>query len=178
MYLEISPRQTGKTSRLVTAVKHHVLDGGSAAVFANNMAMCQNIKQYFTDKELYNVDFFSSMERFEKSLIGRRPHKNKYKIFVDEFDFMQSKNVPLDRDGYYVGTPMKLRTLDDIVFHKQGIKPDTLLELLEMNKGKYEVQSVYDRILEMSISDLVSYKQMLSTEQLSAEFYGEWVAKI
>lgn len=101
-YLEISARQTGKTTRLLDAVKIQMLTGESAVIVVPNLkikkwieprtaALCITISELFTEKikeriyELYRPNFF-----------------------FDEFDFMANMYPILD-NGYYVTTPAFIR---------------------------------------------------------------------
>ena len=61
-----------------------------------------------------------------------------YCWFFDEFDMRPELPLPIFENGYYVTTPFKLRSLDHLKLWSTGRIKDELLDLLKLNKGKYE----------------------------------------
>lgn len=127
-YLEISGRQTGKTTRLVNAMIDHLSCGGSCILYTHSRKMfqviCEIIYHEYGDvsKVKYYLDKGIEMERVRN--------------YFDEFDFndkLQSLGA-FDAKGYYCTTVTKLRDIKDL----QNPKGDLLLELIKHSNFNFE----------------------------------------
>jgi len=156
MYLEISPRQTGKTKRLLAAIRNY-LDASPS-----NCAVV-----YVVDRNsIFHSLSWSQRERVYAT--GSRSF-GPTKLFVDEFDHLLTAEDfnflrgQLDlRDSYWATTPKFMRQSLD--------KSDTLLTLLSLNgfswfsaSGSIKNTWVHRR-----------FKSVISPESLDVECYGRW----
>lgn len=117
-YLDISPRQTGKTERLVQCAKPYLAAG-------------RNVRF---------VTHYGLVEDMQRRLPGARILPNSEALlddtddsvwFYDEFDWLDSTKV---RPGaYYATTPKFLRTLG-----VDTAENDLLLRLIEANSGHFQ----------------------------------------
>lgn len=156
MYLEISGRQTGKTTRLCKDIVKHLDSKPSAiaCIVMINGAMRHHyqylIPDEYHDRILLTVDFRKVVEEVVKlntlsiSKLFRDPRLgstldsseelfNDVKFYFDEFDFMDIENVPILEGGYYVTTCREERTMDDWLFWRN----DRLLRLIVANDFMY-----------------------------------------
>ncbi len=92
MYVEIAPRQTGKTARLIERLVVEVLNGKTVALVSRTKTMANSIKHKILEKY---PEINSS--RIMTSHVMLRGVIN----FVDEFDFIDEKNLFIDKDSYY-----------------------------------------------------------------------------
>ena len=131
MYLEISPRRTGKCRRLAKAIIKTVEEGHNAVVFFPNVRMARYFKQKYL-QDLPN-NLWTPIEDMEQYNLWLKVHGDRHpRIFVDEFDYVEE--FPLSDDGYYSTTPRFMRTEDDMEY---GYLSDALVRLLSMNHGTY-----------------------------------------
>lgn len=110
-YLEISPRQTGKTERLITLAQGR-LDAGRK--------VCFNTRQPEAQRRLPGALVLGPSDRFPTSL-----NPDDYNWFFDEFDWQETADF-VD-GGFYSTTPRFLRDIDA---EPTG---DLLLQLLKAN---------------------------------------------
>lgn len=147
MYLEISGRQTGKSTRLVDNVVSRILNGDRCIVFGFSSNWTHELNNKILSK-LYNIviekpvtlhmpEFFVKREMYDRYL-KHNPHIDEDDLYVyyDEFDMLSENNkMILSNNGYYVTTAIKTRTLEDRLLHAAGFKPDNLLDLEKMNNN-------------------------------------------
>lgn len=116
IYVEISPRQTGKTTRLVNSVKKF-LDRNSnnkkmiPVVVTIKNSMSKIISDMLVD---YGVDVNRVI--FSDTMYIHGYRDNVYTFFVDEFDFIDRSKLFICENSYYC-TTMKNSEGDD--FTKQ-----------------------------------------------------------
>jgi thymidine kinase len=127
IYLEISPRQTGKTTRLVQAATDWInknLENHAIICTVNNSA--KKHVQYLINIYLINNHRIKVITQHESIT-----YLKNLKWFYDEFDHFEKKNLLIiDETGYYVTTPK---------FIRNEIKSDDLLmNLLKTKNGEYE----------------------------------------
>jgi len=145
MYLEISPRQSGKTSRLVDEVNRHLTKSERKVwIFSPNYNMASNLtKKVNVFCPMPNK--FSSKKLMISSANSLQTHSydmSQYRLFFDEFDFMDDKEFWFSlmtsgakfNDAYFCTTPKKIRTLKELVKRKTS---DPLIKLLRKNKHNY-----------------------------------------
>lgn len=156
MYLEISGRQTGKTTRLCKDIVKHLDSNPSAIaclIFLNNamqMHYQRLIPNEYHDRVIYSTDFkkvvttvvqlntLSISKFFRDSRLGSSLETSEelfkdVKFYFDEFDFMDIENVPVMENAYYVTTRKEERTMDDWIFWRN----DRLLRLIVANDFMY-----------------------------------------
>ncbi len=186
MYLEISARQSGKTTRLINNIINRAKAGEHCIVFGMNGRWTNKIKtvinRELTHKTAWNKPFtytppqyFSSYNQYKTSLWGAPKEKHYY--YYDEFDYYANRipnripdSVIISDTGYYATTVMRRRTINDKFQHEIGAQYDVLLDLVQKNNGKvisYEpINNGFDRIIEL--------KHMMSPEDFNIEYLGIW----
>jgi len=96
MYIEIGPRQTGKTTRMLHHVREVLEDNKELVV--NIVTLSSGHKEYMkhilekSGTDMDRVKFSTRMVR----------GSGKVKYFVDLFDYMDPMNLFIDEDAYYV----------------------------------------------------------------------------
>lgn len=116
-YLDISPRQTGKTERLIALACKH-LNAGQQVVYVTTDA--EGVAKRLPDAlVLADTNKLPPGDDFEDAV-----------WFYDEFEWLKSTRVR--PNGYYATTPRFLRRLGE-----QASDNDLLLRLMEANGGKY-----------------------------------------
>ena len=155
-YLEISPRQTGKTTRLVKMARE-LIASGKQVVFVTLRG---------------NVRWISNELPLAIVLDGRMPVSNDLVgvvlpdavWFYDEFDYLTV--VALREGAYYATTAARLRVLGD------EQEDDILLQLLKANGNRHERYLWW--------FDAVDYvrlnREHMSAEQFSLGMRGEFLA--
>lgn len=131
-YLEISGRQTGKTTRLIRAMKNHIDHGGNCIVF------CMNYKMFTLICELLRESKYINHVYYYKKVDPVYEIKN-VKNFFDEFDFIDDLKTLkyFDERGYYCTSPCKVRDFGD--FQKpEKLNNDLLLQLIAYSGFNYE----------------------------------------
>lgn len=170
MYLEISPRRVGKTTRLVKAIQDYIADDKNVAlVFPHSHNWAKGLGKMIGERPRDSVEFVYGMDNFFKLMQGADRTKN-YKVFVDEFDF--ARGFPIERNGYYVTTPKQYRSKKDMVDFMLGEKHDPMLELIKMNGGKFEQYSPMSWMSQMSLGDLRDIEKTYQREHYQQEFFG------
>ncbi|WP_431482113.1 hypothetical protein [Pseudomonas gorinensis] len=119
-YLDISPRMTGKTARLVKLAQAQ-LDLGRKVCFVTIRGVVPEIQ-----KVLPHALVVEDGKPFPAGL-----NADAYTWFYDEFDWL--KNVKVRPGGYYATTARFLRKLGDC-----SSKDDTLLQLIQAAGGRFE----------------------------------------
>jgi len=100
-YVEIAPRGSGKTTRLVNAIDDYINSGlkGLPIVVVTPNALCGNIIKDRLDIRDVNIDdiIFSDTMHI-------RGGKEHYQYFVDEFDHIDRDKLFISNSGYYCST--------------------------------------------------------------------------
>lgn len=117
--LEISPRMTGKTTRLIAKAKEHLAKGDLVRVVC-----CSGHQDYFS-KQIPGALVRSHRQRFPANL---DPEEGVW--FYDEFEWLP--NAQHRANAYYYSSPRFTRKL--------GCEAgsDLLLQLLYANEGRFE----------------------------------------
>jgi len=101
MYVEIKPRQSGKTTRLVDEVVNFLNSGKNktALIVAKTGTTRKLIKQKVHEKcgDFCSKRTVTSHKMFESS-------STNLKQFVDEFDILPSNRLSVDKNAYYSTT--------------------------------------------------------------------------
>lgn len=124
MYLEISGRASGKTSRLIAAIKNYLRKNpsGTAIIVSCSFRIEAEIKKSIS----------KANPEFCKRLLTSKESQNvRGKYFYDEFDFIE--NIKISKKNYYSGTPKRKRTLEEL---EHPAANDNLARLLQLNKMK------------------------------------------
>lgn len=101
MYLEISGRASGKTSRLTSAAVDYVL-----ADFNNHSVIVtidQNHREYIKKRAvpINRMHFYTCSQEYRRDFLGI----SNVRFFFDEFLFFNKNWYDFDENGYYVSTP-------------------------------------------------------------------------
>jgi hypothetical protein len=145
LYLEISPRMTGKSDRLLLAVMQHINEGGTAVVYTPSLALGKSLynkvlPSYQIPSRLY---FVGNGGDYLRALNLSDP---KTRLFYDEFDHLDPEKVYWSTDGYYVTTPAKIRKDIDVENVDHEGMSDPLISLLVKNDFVYHtVERDFDR---------------------------------
>lgn len=124
LYLEISPRATGKTHRLILAAINYLEEHPSNKV---NIVSFNRVANFIRD----NIGLYIKFNIKEKVLINANlTGVSQVRSFYDEFDYLDLKEI--DYNGYYCSSASKIRTIQDI-----KKKEDFLIKLLNYTNGKY-----------------------------------------
>lgn len=112
--LEISGRQTGKTSRLIDAMVKHIEAGGICFLYCSSQDMGRNIRERMIVNNAignsYNVYVNPTESTFLKL---SEDDLRRVRYFFDEFDFLKKDHQLYHPTGYYCTTPSKLRDIAD-----------------------------------------------------------------
>lgn len=92
MYVEIAPRQTGKTARLIEKLVAEVLKGNAVALVSRTRTIANSINHKILE-QYPEVD--------AKKILTSHQMLRGVVNFVDEFDFIDEKNLFIDQDSYY-----------------------------------------------------------------------------
>ena len=138
MYLEIGPRQVGKTTRLAEAVAEHLsTTDDKVLVLVVNLRLGAVIK-----KLVGNIRPYTLMSSWY-----RRDVPKKCKLFVDDFDYLipsmranllRKEFTEMLRNGYLTTTPREIRNLEDL--YKKDTT-DLMARLLQLNGHKYNIHA-------------------------------------
>lgn len=138
MYLEISGRRTGKTTRLVRELNTWLLNtsGGYATLVTPNRPMFEHLTHGIDPKFRDRVKGCSDIETSLRWSLGKFIFEDArvHRIFIDEFDFCNPRSVPIFHNGYYVTTPKFVRSGTDLEYWRD----DILLTLLVESEFCYE----------------------------------------
>ena len=119
-YLEISPRQTGKTKRLIEFANQLKSDGRSV-IFVTLLALCDSVRA-----QLPGITVLSDGEAPPPDV-----ESSGAVWMYDEFDWLKSTKI---RNGaYYATTAKRVRELG-----VDSPENDLLLELIEINGNRFE----------------------------------------
>lgn len=174
MYLEISPRQVGKTKRMCEAIDQYVSGGGTAYVQTHSeqwykqlLFGCKNRG----DKKIIRVRNQRHIEELERGCKPSRNIRHNPRIFADEFDMIED-DVVLNPRGYYCTTAKYMRSDKDMVLWLLGKRKDVLLDAIEMNGGKYDTYSPTSLFLNRSINDIKAMRSAMTEDQYKNEIMG------
>lgn len=113
MYLEISVRRTGKTTRLIEEAERQIIDGQRVVVVSVTGLHSSHIKKFLP----------TAMTITPNQIAGALSKNASASWFFDEMDLMTPYSVPIMKDGYYVGT-------------RSSLSPSKLIkQLLDANGG-------------------------------------------
>lgn len=167
MYLEISPRRTGKTTRFVKAVKEWIKDENNVAlIFCHQRSWARELGRQIGARNRNSVQFIFGEKQFNDYLIGCC-RSERQRVFVDEFDFMDW--YPVDVEGYYVTTPKRQRTMGEMISFLLGENEDRFLQLIRFNNGHYEQYSPMQWLNQMNLSQIKDLRHMYQREHFNME---------
>lgn len=195
LYLEISGRHTGKTTRLIDEVIYHATHTGDATVYSTDATTSNFILEKiiervkFLNSQYNNMIVQSKLEvilskihmcPFERTknsvldnplldIMGTSNPRSNERCFYDEFDFIDfvQNEYYVDPRGYYCTTPSKLRHSNE----KYVPGEDLLIDLLHKKDMKY-IHRVGNFNLE-SESGGVAEKEERNNEIMRLEKYAE-----
>ena len=170
-YLEISSRQSGKSTRLLDKVFETISINPVArpTVFAANSVVTKNLKGRYEDKygpcKLIKFAFIDNGN-------GMRGRSGPY--FFDEFEFYKGddwfKNIPPHEleSAYFCTTAKSMRTLKSILDINNQ---DILCQLIRRNNGNYER---FDG-LNTSKATMANQFANLSLQQFNLDIVGNFI---
>lgn len=183
MYLEISSRQTGKTQRLINALRVHLMihEDNYAVVIGPNLRMTILIRENIEDKFQHRVFYGEDPKRIYDQMIGVDSPSVKW--FFDEFDFNPYLNgdysdpvFPIYQNNYYVTTPKKVRSIADW----EDWENDFLLRLIVSNQFHYTTHRDFNYLEEQQLGVLRNalmnrvgecHRQLIGVE-MALELFG------
>ena len=102
MYVEVSGRQTGKTTRLVDDLVDFLQKNGdkSALVVSHSTNSRKELKQKIMEK--------CGLSCLNRTITSHKmlPPARTVKQYVDEFFLMSPNKLVVDKNAYYTGTPI------------------------------------------------------------------------
>lgn len=151
-YLDISPRQTGKTERLITRAKKH-LDAGDKVVFVTLKGLVKDVTRRLPGATLLaDTDKLPLIEDLSDAF-----------WFYDEFEWLKSAQIR--PNAYYATTPKFLRKLGEPVS-----PDDLLLSLVEANDGMF-----CRHYWSFEMDDIITQVRMsLTDEEFRLLYLGEF----
>jgi hypothetical protein len=123
MYLEISGRATGKTTRLIEDVSKRVVEGGYCVIFTSNNFL-KNMLCGITK----NINIYTSYDRYIEQHRGISIPDDTY-FYYDDFD-MFNDPIIISKMGYYTTTAKRIRTKSDFEAWESGELVDPMITLL------------------------------------------------
>lgn len=181
MYLEISCRRSGKTTRLLEAgyqwyTGGSVFDELNVSIFvAPKVEMARCLQRAFYDKYGLHPSekiIFTNQQGLERIVGDVRPPQ-KVRCFYDEFDSFREA-IYYNPSWYYVTSPTRLRSFEDILKHNIEGSDDALLNLLDMNGGKYDSIKIMDIMGDMTLNQLKHIRRYAPNEVFQTEWYAKW----
>lgn len=115
-YVEISPRRTGKTTRLKAAARNHLDNGGEVFLMAHRAPFANIIKKEILrfynagegmDSKIFVIRTVEALYSYAStldSLRGLQLHNPR--LFVDEADLIDTPSISFIEGSYYCGTSM------------------------------------------------------------------------
>jgi len=154
MYLEILPRRTGKTTRLIEKFME-VDDSYVIPCYVTiNMHMRSMINDEITKRGWKENGHCISQYEYKRFVENMRGVDKPIVFFYDEFDMMKYENIEISTDHYYATTPAYTRKVDEIIRFMLDVRNDALLELIHLNDGQYVVSSNIMQSFNIGIDDL------------------------
>ena len=184
--LEISPLQTGKSTRLCEAIHDYVSEDRRFTAYA----VCPSFDRSEYLKKLYikifglalspAIIFCSSNQDIDILTRGRDSFH--YRFFLDEFDFFEKYSQQFFKfDTYLTTTPKKTRKFKDQVDYENQLKTDFLLQILNLNRGQYiatclpMMRLYFDHNYPEYKRTMRDYKRNLGPVQYSKEFEAKFL---
>lgn len=172
-YLEISGRQSGKTTRLIEKARGLSRRGENCYIFTVNNQMKRLLQNQIGSKQIKACS--SNNFLHNSQLVHEINSREKKYLFFDEFDFYvdESKEVISHLCSnsslrlYFATTPSYQRSLREIKKHydNEDHHFDLLIQLIEMMNFKYETFLNEDMVKNNS-------KSLLGDEQKRVEVYA------
>jgi len=164
LYVEISGRQTGKTTRMIDDMVKHIKNGGTCCLYTMSHRMRKHIVDIVNKKVIrdnpYTVIFPHEFKYLEEQQILKQ---SDIKNYFDEFDFLDLNEIFFDPNGYYCTTSSKLRNKNDL-FNEEKRNNDFLLKLIwEKNLNyvsykndpeKFPISLLGDKTYKVTIGDI------------------------
>lgn len=131
MYVEVTSRQTGKTTRMIDSIVEFLLENPNktALIVANNNSNRKNIQEKVHLKcgrpcEYRTITSYKMLPPVPNSTL---------KQFVDEFWLVKSENLVIDKNAYYNSTidlNINEKGLEIWAYYnqKQALKPNNILK--------------------------------------------------
>jgi len=161
-YLEISPRQTGKTERLVQdATYQHVVNNKKIVLVGMRMSWARDLMPFV----------YAAGESEDEVLrqIGGRAKPEELMWYYDEFDHMRSR-FSIRENGYYCTTAKYVRTFSKE--HPEAILTDQLLQLVDGNGGVYATSAHNP----LKRSSLAKHVRDIHPDAIKTELNGQLIA--
>ena len=125
MYLEIAPRRSGKTLRLIkAAIEHYYITRETVSIVTYNNSMGDFIR----DCVPYNINVYTYRSRGIYAGI-------RYKFFYDEFDLFPDSRVVYNKNFYYSSS-------EERGYHFQNLKT--------LNSGKFRSYDIEGKYIDIS----------------------------
>lgn len=167
-YLEISPRGTAKTWRLINAARNWIIDDGPfvcgskkrrVAVIHGSRNEQDHIVNNFSNslKRLHNK---GDVILWTKDFV--EDPKKVYRHFYDEFDYLSVDEVVPRVGDYYVTTARFLR-------ERETVKDDIIFKIFEL-AGRI----ITYPCLDCTVLKTEELKKSLTEEQYNREILGMW----
>ena len=167
MYLELSGRQTNKSSRLIREIDYWLAIPTNHAVlithnlnWANELVRMLNPRN--TSRLTIGVDFQATVRKLRGTI---HPEDRTVKLFWDEFDLCNIENVPIYRNGYYVTTSKFTRHFDDW----ENWQNDVLLRLIVANDFTYVVHHGMQMFFD-STTNIDDVRRSMTVDQFNNQF--------
>lgn len=140
MFIEIDGRQTGKTTRLITAANEAINDGYDVGVVSPTARYMDTLNH-----NAYRAVSFESLERIMQR--ARVPMFGSHtRLFFDEFEWLRG-SLPIVATAYYTTSPNRVRVVEFIKGSAcvDGVPiaetDDFLVQLLEANGWAYQTSA-------------------------------------
>ncbi len=172
MYIEISARATGKTYRLIQAVKKYISESP------------QNIANIITATRISDETLLNNKQvhiikanQTTKNIQLPRGFRN-VRSFIDDFDHIPALDrIPAyfygtEIDDYYCTTPSKMRYIGEKSIQELA-KDDFLLRLILRNNGMYISSAP---ILYRNLDFVRNYKEKMRSDAFAVEMEGRFLS--
>lgn len=172
MYIEISPRRTGKTTRLIEDVVVKASNGAQCIIITLNYSMRDIIRDMIDEVKEYKwmVEPKIYTDSFMCGVDWQKVFSPDSYVYFDEFDFMKME-ISVLKNGYYCTTASKKRTYNDIKEFYDGKRHDNLLNLLKCNNGQH---TSYMSSIEV-IQRVHAIKTIHDKERFDVEINNHWM---
>lgn len=143
MYLEISGRQCGKTTRLIDFAVKQALKGKRVAIVGINHShktkLAQLVRERLDGVIINKNGYIQFAVKLVDTFSGHLGLMGRMRVYdwicYDEFDFNTWLSVKdIGKNTYFVTSPKSLRKVED---RKKSNKRDVLYQLILKKKGKY-----------------------------------------
>ena len=171
MYLEVSARMTGKTTRMIDNILLNIIDGKHCIIFTYNVSESKRIKELINERfkkmlkyssfdfrslrSFIEPTFFTSKKKYEDYC--EDVDVTKHRLYFDEFDFINPKEIIVNQDGYYATTSKFERIVQHKINHFIGVKYDVMVDLMDRNRNKVITYST--DVSKMTLKELKEYKK-------------------